>query len=148
LTKKSYRNNIFDLLARLDRGEEDFWHLMSDEEQKDFQPWLIQRWLSSQKLELVNEITNPLIGNMDKEMVWKLFCAIGIPGTRKYKFPKAPRSSSYKNDPIIGILAAEYRCSRRTAKEYRVLHTDEEIIEMAEGQGMDKDEVKKIKKRL
>ena len=148
MTKKSYQNNIFDLLARLDRGEESFWQKMSEEEQKDFQPWLIQRWLSSRKLELVNEITNPLIGNMDKELAWKLFCAIGIPGIKGYKFPKAPKSSSYKNDPIVRILATEYGCSRRVAKEYWILHTDEEIIEMAECQGMDGDEMKKIKKKL
>lgn len=147
-TKTKYKINIFDLLRRADAGEIDYYDSLTEEEKKGFQPWLVQRWISSKKLQLTNEITNPLIGNIPPELSWRLFCAIGVSGTKGYKFPITGRASTLKSDILLGLIAQHYRISRKLAKEYLPLLSKDDIINIAEAEGLDNGEIKKIRERL
>ncbi len=148
MANKEYTLNIFDLLSRADRGEEAFYNFMLEDERKQFSPWLVQRWISSRKLQLVNEITNPLIGSLPHELCWKLFCAIGIPGTGRYKFPSTGGSSSSKSDIVLGLVAQHFNVSRRIAKTYLPILSKEQILEIADEEGLEKADLKKIKAKL
>ena len=146
--KKKYTLNIFDLLSRADRGEEAFYEFLTPEEKKQFSPWLIQRWISSKKLGLVNEITNPLIGSLPHDLCWRLFCAIGVPGTGRYKFPTTGGSSSLKSDIILKLVSEHFGVSRRVAKTYLPLLSTEDLLQIADEEGLEKPEIKKIKAKL
>ena len=141
--------NIFDVLKQADKHNFDFYDNLTTDQQKEFSPWLVQRWISSKKLELVNEITNPLIGSIPKGMAWRLFCAIGVPSVTKYSFIAPPKKlSSSKSDKILTIIADHYKISNRVAATYLPLLGNDDIIEMAELQGIEDKEINDIKKLL
>jgi hypothetical protein len=146
--KKKYTLNVFNLLSRTDKGEGDFYDTLTEEQRKEFQPWLIQRWLSSRKLQLVNEITNPLVGSLPHELCWRLFCAIGIPRTGRYKFPTTGGSSSLKSDILLKLISEHFKVSRKVAKTYLPLLSKEDLLKIADEEGLEKDEIKKIKAKL
>jgi len=145
-TKKKYTLNIFEVLDRADRGEIDWYRGLNEEERKEFKPWLVQRWISSKKLQLINEITNPSIGSLPPDLAWRLFCAIGIPGTRNYKFP--PTSRAVQKDPILELISKSYGVSKKVAKTYLPILSSQDILELAEEQGWEKKEIKALKARL
>lgn len=144
--KKKYTLNIFDVLDRADRGEVDWYSGLNAEERKEFKPWLIQRWVSSQKLQLANEVTNPSIGSIPHELAWRLFCAIGIPGTRNYRFPPTARAA--QKDPILELISKSYGVSKKVAKTYLPIFSSEDIMTLAEEQNWEKKEIKALKNRL
>ena len=144
--KKKYTLNIFDLLDRADRGEMAWYDFLLEDEKKEFKPWLIQRWISSKKLQLVNEITNPCIGSIPHDLAWRLFCSIGIPGTRNYKFP--PTARAVQRDPVLELVAKSYGVSKKVAKTYLPILSVEDILELAEEDGWEKKEMKALAARL
>jgi hypothetical protein len=145
-TKKAYKLNIFEVLDRADRGEFAWFDFLPEDDKKEVKAWLIQRWLSSKKLQLVNEITNPFIGSVPTDLTWRLFCAIGIPGTKGYKFP--PTSGSTQKDLALQIISERYGVSQKVAKEYRPIFNAEDLVAMAESMGWDDKEIKALQTKL
>lgn len=140
--------NIFEVLKQADNGNYGWYDTLTEEQRKEFNPWLTQRWISSVKLNLVNEITNPLIKNIPDELAWRLFCAIGVKGAGGYKFPGASRGSRLKTDVLIGMVASHYEVSRRVAATYMDLLTKEDLLVIAEEECLEKADLTKIKARI
>lgn len=141
--------DIFALLNQSDKQNFEFFNTLTEQGKKEFSVWVIQRWLANRKLELVNEITNPLINSVPKELAWRLFCAIGTPGVGRYKWDAPPKKISGAKKEIILTLIAQHFCvSSRVAKTYLPLLSDEQILEIADFQGLEKKEITQIKKAL
>jgi len=140
-----YKLDIFEVLRKADLQDYEWFDNLSDDEKKEFKPWLVQRWLSSKKLNLVNEITNPMIGNLPPEMCWRLFCAIGIKGTSGYKFPVAGKNSSKQSNILLDLVTSHYQVSTKVALGYIPLLTKENFMELATLEGIDDPEIKKLK---
>lgn len=142
--------NVFDVLKRADKQDFGWYESLSDDQKKEFSPWLIQRWIASRKLELVNEITNPLVGNISKELAWKLFCAIGMSGIGKYAWTAPPKKiTSGSHNKITELVAKHYGVSKRVAGKYYIPDlSHDDVLEIAELHAKDDKDIKEIKKIL
>lgn len=141
--------NIFEVLGATDKQDYEFFNKLNEKEQKSVDVWVIQRWLSSKKLNLINEITNPLISNVPKSIAWRLFCAIGLGKSVRYKFFKPPKKKSGADKmPALIVIADFYDCSTKVAKTYLPLLSPDSIVEMAMKMGYEDNEIKDIKKVL
>jgi len=74
------------MLQAVDRGDKEFYSNLTDEQKKDFSPWLAMRFASSCKdnaehyLLMVNDFVNADFGTMynHPELQWKLIALCGI----------------------------------------------------------------------
>ena len=147
--KKERALNIQTVLKQADKRNFDYYSTLTEQGKKEFSPWVIQRWIANQKLEFVEEITNPLISQVPPEMAWRLFCAIGMPGTRRYGWDAPPKKlSGGKSEAVVKLVAKHYRVSTRVAKTYLPNLTTDQILEMADREGFDKKQIAAIKKAL
>lgn len=141
--------DIFTTLKQSDKQNYGYYDELSDRAKKEFSPWLIQRWLASQKLELVNELTNPLISQVPPDLAWKLLCAIGMPTKRRYKWMTPPKQlSGGKSELMIQLIAEYYSVSTRVAKDYARLLTSDQIIDIALAANIEKKQLTSLKKSL
>jgi len=91
----------------------------------EFQPWIIQRWLSmysGQFNKILNNTTNKLYSVLDFKQDWyKLFLMV-IPRSyfKKIQYIKKNKKDKEKNlnEEIIGFLAQNRELSKREVREY------------------------------
>jgi hypothetical protein len=88
--KKQRTLDIFNqVLPAVDTRQKDFYSNLTEEQQKEFSPWLVQRYVSSVNhtnqewiehyLIMTNEIVNINFSVIkDHDMLWKLLCIVGI----------------------------------------------------------------------
>lgn len=82
-------------LAAVDLRNYDFYNSLSDQEKKEFSPFILMRYVSNVQgdaetqewfLEMTNELVNKNFWNLTKDhkaLIWKLFAASG-PGVKQY----------------------------------------------------------------
>jgi len=145
--KKPRTLNIFEVLKQTDKFNFGYYNELKEDVQKEIEPWVIQRWLANKKLDLVNEITNPLIHVVPKELAWRILCAIGLGKATRYAWDTPPAKSS-KAGKVVKVVAEHYNVSTRVAVTYIPNLTKEAIVEMAELQHMEKSDLTKLKKLL
>lgn len=148
-TQKPRSSDIHSLLAQSDKQNYTHYRDLTESQKKEFSPWVIQRWLANKKLEFVDIVTNPLIHVIPPELAWRLFCVIGIPGSRRYGWNTPPKKlSSAKGGKVLKLIASHYSCSTRVAKTYIPLLSDEQILEIADIEGLEKKELTDLKRAL
>lgn len=132
--------NIFDL-AKLICTKKTPWEELSEEDQKAWNPYMINRILSMNPdyLELVDHIQ--LRSNMSPEMVYKTYCDLLPVGYRYMPFVKG--SSKLAE---VKAVAEHYGVSRREAREYIKLLSKEVIIDLVAKYDEEPFESHKIKK--
>ena len=115
--------NIFEILKDIISDKRN--RLADDiEDEKDFQPYLVQRWLSMYSPHfsyLVNESTNRLWKVMDTKQDWyKLFLSV-IPkqsNKRISYIKKAPKKGKKNDKDYVKIMASHLEISERECKMY------------------------------
>jgi len=149
ISKKTKELDIITVLKQADKQNYDYYNSLSDQAKKEFSPWMIQRWIGNKKLEMVNELTNPLINALPHSMVWRLFCAIGLPGSRRYMWNVPPKKISGSKSAIVVLLVAKhYNISTRVAKTYLPLLTNDDILEIASLENVEKKQLSDLKRSL
>lgn len=98
--------DMFDrVLPSVDRRERNFYDKLSDDEKKEFSPWLVQRYLSSSNsdqktiehyLIMTNNIVN-VKDIKDPELMWKLMCIVGTGKKCNHPFISPPKQAKYEN---------------------------------------------------
>jgi hypothetical protein len=94
------------------------WKNLSASDQKAFQPYIINRWLSMDLYycEAINELQQYTIG-MDKDVVWKLYYEL-LPSERVYiNYIKAKDSENFSVEELESIKLY-FSVSSREAIEY------------------------------
>lgn len=144
--------DIFNVLKQIDNKNINFYDSLSDEHKKQFVPLLTMRWLSSgNKLQtqLQNTILNPMVFRLHRHpsLLYKLMVATSDGKSKRYTWIK--KKSKDKSSPItISVISSYYQCSKKDALRYKKqLHVDD-ILEMADELGYDKDQIKKLKTEL
>ena len=126
--------DLFGTLRSIDKKEIDFYDKLTDDAQKEFQPLVIQRWMSGCddpfQINALNEFTTPYVfdfGKNHKELLAKLFvaCAGGTP--KRYKWVKASTRNTSKFPVTQDVIARYYNTSQRHAKTYISLLCDSAI---------------------
>lgn len=141
--------DMFELLRHIDKKDIGFYDSLTDEQKKSVVPLLAMRWLSSgtaNQTQLLNTVANPLVFRMYKHpaLLYKLLVACSDGKERRYKWIK--KKSKDKSSPVsVEVISLYYGCSKKDAIRYKKRLTLDDVIDMADSLGYDKEKVQKIK---
>ena len=123
------------------------WNEFTNDEQKKFSPFIINRWLSMDKdfLEIVNFFQKYSIGTLEPREVYKWYCDMLPKGKRFNKYIKGKKDKKY-NTELIDIMVMHFECSKSQVKDYLDLIAKDELIEISEKYGMNEKTVKRLLK--
>jgi hypothetical protein len=124
------------------------WDNFTEDEQKKFSPFIINRWLSMDKdfIEIVNVFQKYAIGTLEPREVYKWYCNILPKGKRFNKYIKGKKDKKYDIE-LINVLVNSLECSKLEAKENLSLISKEEIEELLKQYGTDPKKIKTLCKR-
>ena len=82
------------------------WDDFTEDEQKKFSPFIINRWLSMDKdfIEIVNVFQKYAIGTLEPREVYKWYCDVLAKGKRFNKYIKGKRDKKYDNE-LVNIIS-------------------------------------------
>ena len=123
------------------------WNKFTDDDQKKFSPFIINRWLSmdNEFLEIVNFFQKYSIGTLEPREVYKWYCDILPKGKRFNKYIKGKKDKKY-NTELIDIMVIHFECSKSQVKDYLDLIAKDELIEILEKYGMNEKTIKRLLK--
>ena len=123
------------------------WNEFTEDEQKKFSPFIINRWLSMDKdfLEIVNFFQKYSIGTLEPREVYKWYCDMLPRGKRFNKYIKGKKDKKY-NTELIDIMVMHFECSKSQVKDYLDLIAKNELIEILEKYGMNEKTIKRLLK--
>ena len=123
------------------------WDEFSEDEQKKFSPFIINRWLSMDKdfIEIVNYFQKYSIGTLEPREVYKWYCDMLPKGKRFNKYIKGKNKKKY-NPELVQILVEYFKCSKLQICEYIELLSKDEIKNILEKYGIDNKKTKRLLK--
>ena len=123
------------------------WNEFTEDEQKKFSPFIINRWLSMDKdfLEIVNYFQKYSIGTLEPREVYKWYCDMLPRGKRFNKYIKGKKDKKY-NTELIDIMVMYFECSKSQVKDYLDLIAKDELMEILEKYGMNEKTIKRLLK--
>ena len=95
------------------------WNDFTEDEQKKFSPFIINRWLSmdSEFLEFVNYFQKYSIGTLEPREVYKWYCDVLPQGKRFNKYVKGKKYNKYDIE-LINIIITHFECIKLQAQDY------------------------------
>ncbi len=123
------------------------WNDFTEDEQKKFSPFIINRWLSMDKdfIEIVNYFQKYSIGTLEPREVYKWYCDMLPKGKRFNKYIKGKKDKKY-NTELIDIMVQHFECSKSQVKDYLDLIAKDELIDILEKYGMNEKTIKRLLK--
>lgn len=148
----TYRLDIFDLLGKLnDPTQHDIYRNLNDDERKGFAPLVAMRWMSgtsdARQLMMLNEIVNPHVFSLGRHphlLMLLLQTASSKQIGRRYQWLGI--KSKKKNLQALAAVSEYFEMSMREVCLLNPFPPEEEVIQMAEELGWQRDEVTKLKK--
>ena len=123
------------------------WDDFTDSDQKSFNSFIINRWLSMDKefTEIVNVFQKYSIGTLEPREVYKWYCDMLPKGKRFNKYIKGKKDKKY-NTELIDIMVTHFECSKSQVKDYLDLIAKDELMEILEKYGMNEKTIKRLLK--
>lgn len=153
MSGKNKKLNIFDILQQIDRGDQHIWENLTEEQRKEFSPYMTMRWMSCtddiRQIFFLNELANPLVFNMHKhpQLMLKLLAACSSKIRQNYKWIKPPSAGGSKSRPLQ-VIKEYYGYPSRQAKDVLPMFSKDDIIIMATELGYQKEDMKLLKTEL
>ena len=121
------------------------WSEFSEDEQKKFSPFIINRWLSMDKefIEIVNVFQKYAIGTLESREVYKWYCNVLPRGKRFNKYIKSKLNKKYDKE-LVNIITNHFECSKLQVQVYLELIDREELKSILEMYGLDKKTMKRL----
>ena len=121
------------------------WNDFTEDEQKKFSPFIINRWLSMDKdfIEIVNVFQKYAIGTLESREVYKWYCDVLPQGKRFNRYIKGKSDKKYDKE-LIDIISKYFECSKLQTKEYLQLISHNELIEILEKYGIENKKIKRL----
>ena len=115
------------------------WDDFTEDEQKKFSPFIINRWLSMDKefIEIVNYFQKYAIGTLEPREVYKWYCDMLPRGKRFNKYIKGKKSKKYDKE-LINIISKHFEVAKRESITYIDLLDKNEIKEIYKMYGVKK----------
>lgn len=133
------------------RSKDHAWYdACTDVDRKAFSPFLCLLWLGFSKKEgfvlMLNEYVNKYAFSLHKhpKLLWHLFCAIGDKKFEKIVFVKKEHNSKFNK--TRELIAQYYGIGNRESSIYLSNMNLDDVLEMANFMGYEKDELTTIKK--
>ena len=135
---------IFDWINQILVGKK-HWDSFTEDEQKKFSPFIINRWLSmdTEFVEIVNYFQKYAIGTLEPREVYKWYCDILPKGKRFNKYIKGKRDKKYDKE-LMDILVKYFECSKLHVKEYLEFLTKTDLETILIKYGKDKKTIKRL----
>ena len=129
---------IFDWINQI-LVEKKSWDDFTEDEQKKFSPFIINRWLSMDKdfIEIVNVFQKYAIGTLEPREVYKWYCDVLPRGKRFNKYIKGKGNKKYDKE-MINIISKHFEVSKKESKDYIDLLDKNEIKEIYKMYGVKK----------
>ena len=121
------------------------WNEFTEDEQKKFSPFIINRWLSMDKdfLEIVNFFQKYSIGTLEPREVYKWYCNILPKGKRFNKYIKGKKEKKYDKE-LINTLVNYFKCSILHIEEYLDFLSKDELKIILSKYGFNSKEIKRM----
>jgi hypothetical protein len=115
------------------------WNEFTEDEQKKFSPFIINRFLSMDKdfLEIVNVFQKYAIGTLEPREVYKWYCDVLPKGKRFNKYIKGKGNKKYDKE-TINIISNHFEVSKKESKDYIDLLDKKQIKEIYKMYGVKK----------
>ena len=115
------------------------WDEFTEDEQKKFSPFIINRWLSMDKdfIEFVNVFQQYAIGTLEPREVYKWYCDVLPRGKRFNKYIKGKKDKKYDKE-MINVISNHFEVSKQESKDYIDLLDKQEIKEIYKMYGLKK----------
>ena len=115
------------------------WDEFTEDEQKKFSPFIINRWLSMDKdfIEFVNIFQQYAIGTLEPREVYKWYCDVLPRGKRFNKYIKGKKDKKYDKE-MINVISNHFEVSKQESKTYIELLDKKEIKEIYKMYGVKK----------
>ena len=123
------------------------WNEFTEDEQKKFSPFIINRWLSmdNEFVEIVYYFQKYSIGTLESREVYKWYCDVLPKGKRFNKYIKGKKSKKYDGE-LKNILCNYFECSKLQVVDYIELIPKEELKEILEKYGLEPKKIRKLTK--
>ena len=123
------------------------WNEFTEDDQKKFSPFIINRWLSMDKdfIEIVNIFQKYAIGTLESREVYKWYCGVLPRGKRFNKYIKGKKYKKYDKE-LVEIISRHFECSKLQIQEYLELMDTEELKTILEMYGLDNKKMKRMLK--
>ncbi len=146
--------DIFVLLDQVDKKNFQLWDALTDAQKKEFSPLVTMRWMAGttdeRQLIMLNELINTTIFGLTAhpELLLKLLSVCASGKLKRYNWLNYKLSGGKKYKRSVELIAEHYKLSWEDAAEQRPIFDDAELLELAEIQGWQKDEIAELKKEL
>jgi hypothetical protein len=143
--KKQNKMTIFDFLKEI-TGNKKAWSSFSEEDQKQFNPYMVHRYISMYEPYIDVANIAQLLPHNDKEKIYQFYCSM-IPKNNVWlKYMKG--SKKKPNETILKYVSKYYTISLGEAEEYLHLLKKEGIHSILSKSGVDEKKIKKLLKDL
>tara|TARA_R100001443_G_scaffold88444_2_gene94907 strand:- start:677 stop:1096 length:420 start_codon:yes stop_codon:yes gene_type:complete len=123
------------------------WDSFTEDEQKKFSPFIINRFLSMDKdfIEIVNYFQKYAIGTLEPREVYKWYCDILPKGKRFNKYIKGKKEKKYDSE-LLDIISNHFECNKNDGKEYLGLISASDLTEILTMYGLDEKKIRRFLK--
>lgn len=147
-----YKFDIFDVLNKICKTDINFFDSLSEADAKQIYPLIAMRWLSggkySQQILNLNDRVNNVVFHHYKhpKLMYKLLMASTTVKDKRFRW--IPRKSKKSSSLIMEVITTYHNCSLASAEKYRKIFDADDIMEMADDLGYEKEQLTKLKKEL
>tara|TARA_Y100001963_G_C6619196_1_gene370870 strand:+ start:92 stop:487 length:396 start_codon:yes stop_codon:yes gene_type:complete len=115
------------------------WDSFTEEEQKKFSPFIINRFLSMDKelIEIVNMFQPYAIGTLESKDVYEFYRNLFPKGKRYNKYIKGKRNKKYDKE-LLELVSKHFEVSKNESKSYIDLLSRKDIKELYKKYGVKK----------
>jgi hypothetical protein len=151
---KRYKTNIHGILKHIAHDERDKLSKYTDEELKTVAPYVLLMWImgadnnTDARVLLTDELVNGYVFALanHKRLLLDLLClANGYGVNTKFYFSNPQKK---QGSFLVSMLSRYYNISEQQAFEDLRVHTEDDIREIGQELGLEKDEVKKLENEI
>lgn len=154
MATKERKLDLFALLNRINKKQAGIVPTLSEDEVKEVQPLLIERWLSgtddARQVYFLNEVVNPYVFSLNKhkDLLIDLCTICTDGGSQRYSWIKAPGKLKSSSSMAVDVLREYMEYSEARVREVFSMVPNEDIISYAEQLGRSAEDMTKLKKEL
>jgi hypothetical protein len=151
--KKEKALDLFWALGQLDRKNHNLWNELNEEQRKEFSPYMMTRWLGGcadpEQIVKLGTMATACVFELGahKELMLGVLCACTDGISKRYKWVPY-KGESKKASKALQLVATHYKQPLRHAVDTLKLLTTDDLLELAEAHGWQKEEIKELQKEL
>ena len=136
---------LFDFLKEI-TGNKKKWSSFSEEDQKQFNPYMVHRYISMYEPYIDVANMAQWLPHNDKEKIYQFYCTM-IPKNNVWlKYVKGSRKKA--NETILKYVSEYYTISLGEAEDYLPILKKEGVEYILEKSGVNEKEIKKLLKEI